>query len=996
MNCAKPNLVRIKIQKLIKRLSKKFYDTFVSNKKGIFTIEYPKYSLCIMFYKLIERKRNEWYDSDNCAVSELVQYIVNRGKMRDAQIEAIKTYLFLKIACQNRPLQTLFAEGVFNSLNVDSMELTSNARAYLSENPAAVALLEYSMQETKDGKSLAPSLEAVIKKNDCEIDFKKAFEDFFYGVNYADYLFSLPMGAGKTYLMAAFIYIDLYFAQNEPENPAFAHNFMILAPSGLKSSIVPSLRTIKDFDPSWVIPEPAASEIKRIIRFEVLDEQKSASKSNRVKNPNAQKINLHLSFPNPMGLVAVTNAEKVILDRVDEDDGTTFLSEDEAYKVRLANELRETIGKIPNLSIFIDEVHHAADGEIKLRKVVNSWSEKKNFCGMLGFSGTPYLEKAETIEISEKLKIKNSDLSNVVYYYPLIDGIGNFLKKPDVKYAAISTEEIIRCGVEEFFSKYRDTVYSNGTCAKLAIYCGQIEPLEKMVYPLVAGIVSKMQLNPTEVILKYHGGNAQFPQPEGSATEFASLDTSISKIRVVLLAQIGKEGWDCKSLTGVILPQKGACPDNMILQTSCRCLRQIERNANETALIWLNDQNATVLNKQLQKQQNISLKEFGSKQNEFKCLKRYSRMDTQKVPPIDFYQLKVSYETLVVEDGNDVQQRLQDPSILVSLESQIGHSQDMQGNVIGHFGIIDRTKTPASFTQWMHTIAKESFGTLKLTTLLCQQTLLKRIYDSIVVQDNGKFFFSPKFDHKRIRSLIRQSFIPKREIQVNEEVIESSAKLLRIENFASTVAETDSRFYPKQDAVESILKWDDGSVQTDLTPEQKALLEQLSKTGVDVSSMVPSANDPHPERKQSYHYLPYHFDSNLEVEYFSESILPMLNGRELEIYFNGDDSITEFKIRCYHHDGAHWQYIGMYVPDFLLIKRDENGGIYKVIIIETKGEGFAAKFADRRDFMQNEFLRKNNEKFGYKRFDFLYLEDTLTREQREKKTLDAINNFFNA
>ena len=32
--------------------------------------------------------------------------------MRDAQIEAIKTYLFLKIACQNQPLWELFYNGI--------------------------------------------------------------------------------------------------------------------------------------------------------------------------------------------------------------------------------------------------------------------------------------------------------------------------------------------------------------------------------------------------------------------------------------------------------------------------------------------------------------------------------------------------------------------------------------------------------------------------------------------------------------------------------------------------------------------------------------------------------------------------------------------------------------------------------------------------------------------------------------------------------------------
>ena len=58
-------------------------------------------------------------------------------------------------------------------------------------------------------------------------------------MEYPDFLFSLPMGAGKTFLMAAIIYLDLYFALNEPDNKNFAHNFLILAPSGLKSSIIP-------------------------------------------------------------------------------------------------------------------------------------------------------------------------------------------------------------------------------------------------------------------------------------------------------------------------------------------------------------------------------------------------------------------------------------------------------------------------------------------------------------------------------------------------------------------------------------------------------------------------------------------------------------------------------------------------------------------------------------------------------------------------------------
>ena len=47
-----------------------------------------------MFYKMIERKRDEWYASDDCTVGSMIGYIEQTGQMRDAQIDAIKTYLF--------------------------------------------------------------------------------------------------------------------------------------------------------------------------------------------------------------------------------------------------------------------------------------------------------------------------------------------------------------------------------------------------------------------------------------------------------------------------------------------------------------------------------------------------------------------------------------------------------------------------------------------------------------------------------------------------------------------------------------------------------------------------------------------------------------------------------------------------------------------------------------------------------------------------------------
>lgn len=947
-----------------------------------------------MFYKLIEKKRNEWLGSKDCSVSELIQYIEHRGMMRDAQLEAIKTYLFLKIACKNQPLWKLFVEGVFNDTNIGQVELTETAREIFKTNKAAVALFQYSRLQDKSGRQLAPELESYIKRNADKIDYETTFKKIFYGVSYTDYLFSLPMGAGKTYLMAAFIYLDLYFAQNEPDNPSYAHNFMVMAPSGLKSSIVPSLKHIKEFDPSWIIPEPTATQLKRLIKFEVLDEQKTANKSNRIKNPNAQKINNHQPLDDLMGLVAITNAEKVILDRYDPDKDPTLFTDDELKRMQQANELRAIIGKLPHLAIYIDEVHHAADGEIKLRQVVNVWTKSHTFNSVLGFSGTPYLESAESVVLAEEFSIRNTDLSNVVYYYPLIEGIGNFLKIPEVKYADNETAAIVTNGVKEFLDKYQNTVYANGTCAKLAIYCGQIETLEETVYPIVAEIAASYGLNPTDVILKYHEGNKQFAKPEGSETTFASLDTTLSKTRIVLLVQIGKEGWDCKSLTGVILPQKGVCPTNMVLQTSCRCLRQVVKHDAETALIWMNKFNADTLNKQLKQQQNITLQEFSHKTKEQRPqIERFSRMEKMQVPPIDFYQLKVSYETLIVDEANDPTKRLQDDKVFVQANMALIHQQDMAGKLIATYVQENTEETNITFGWWLHQIAKESFGMLNVADLkTCKKELLD-IFAQITTNNDGNIIENKKFDHQRIRSLVRQAFAPIRDFKVTEEVVPCKASLLQIEKLTSPV-DDDGRYYPAQEDVHIIKEWDDNPPKTEITEEVKKLLEQLKALGQDVSKLIPQ-QDPHPERNQTYHYLPYHFDSSLEKDYFSTEIIPLIKDKNLEIYFNGDDTLTEFKINCYNKVGSQWRYIGRYVPDFLLLSRNAENEIDKVIIIETKGEGFAAKFAEKRKFMETEFVKKNNEKFGYRRFDFLYLEDTLYADQRRQKTIKAVKDFFN-
>jgi len=142
--------------------------------------------------------------------------------------------------------------------------------------------------------------------------------------------------------------------------------------------------------------------------------------------------------------------------------------------------------------------------------------------------------------------------------------------------------------------------------------------------------------------------------------------------------------------------------------------------------------------------------------------------------------------------------------------------------------------------------------------------------------------------------------------------------------------------------------------------------------------------------------LPYHTDSSFEQTFLRDVLpFPEVEKLGLEVYYNGDRTMTEFKIKCYRSTGRGWTYIGMYTPDFLVIQR-RKGKIHKALIVETKGKIYAndPTFKDKRAFMESEFLQQNNEAFGYERFEYLYLEDTMPDNDRIIVTHRKICKFF--
>lgn len=710
-----------------------------------------------------------------------------------------------------------------------------------------------------------------------------------------------------------------------------------------------------------------------------------------------QKIANHQPLSELFGLVAVTNAEKVILDRIQESQGQINLFEEsDDEKDRQANELRNLIGKLPALSIFIDEVHHAVSDEIKLRAVVTRWAENDTVNSVIGFSGTPYLEKAEKITVVDNLSVATAEITNIVYYYPLINGVGNFLKRPVVKIAEFAdSSRIIESGVREFFETYKDTVYANGTVAKLGIYCGTIEKLEELVYPLVAKIAAECGFG-SDTILKFHKGNKQYPQPADSQMQFDSLDKAISKIRVVLLVQIGKEGWDCRSLTGIILSQEGDCPKNMVLQTSCRCLRQVDKNAPETALIYLNDSNADKLNAQLQQQHRISLKEFTEASHGKTEIKRYDRTAYLKLPKIDFYQFKVNYETQTEEPAapeSKIPVAADEAKVSDDIIKTTDLTMETQRIEVSN---TERGTEQATFATWLLRIVKGSFGSLTMQELSRYSDLLREVYLTVTYERDGVRYYSSRYDHAMVEANIRKAFCEKRTFHTKEELIPEEASLLNIANFTPTVhTEKPDDYYPAQDLVERIILDDKGKLK--VSAKEQAMMELAEETGnTAILEMLRKQNSSHPQKDRTFHYLPYHTDSGFEQTFLKEVLtFDEVERLGLEVYYNGDRAMTEFKIKCYQRLNVGWRYIGMYTPDFLVLKRKDSK-IHKAIIVETKGGIYAndPAFKDKRTFMEMEFSRYNNQAFGYERFEYLYLEDTLPERDRLVLTQRKICEFF--
>jgi superfamily II DNA or RNA helicase len=910
-------------------------------------------------YSLIRNKVENWVklekENNQSIINNLLNHIEEKNKLRPPQKEAIETYLWIKFIGNNKKLSIMVKEGLlYDDINAQHYQ---NYHTFKDNHTA-----QFLNQFFQDNGLKNFHKELINDPN--HLKWGLLVDELLHNFEYANYLFSLPMGAGKTFLMACFIYLDLYLASLFKDDKRFAHNFVIFAPHAAKTAILPSLRTIKEFNPEWLLPKNESDKLKQLITIEILDSLSSKRKDKlHGNNPNLEKVN-RLKQTKDFGMVFITNAEKVVLEKYDSqeeiylDASTAFYDENKASELKKTNELREALSQITNLTVILDEVHHSygttGTGEKKLRQAVNVLNQHNNINAVIGLSGTPYIKTS--LKFNGK-DIPLNQIQDIVYNYPLNIGIGKFLKKPAIRKADVTESAFILQALNDFFSDY-DIEYHNGTKSKVAFYCPSVQSLNEDILPVIQQWYQTNRAGKEAEIFRYYSAvdkkNKQYELPKESLAIFNNLDKAYSQKRVILLVAIGTEGWDCRSLTSVVLPRQKTSK-NFVLQTACRCLREVDNAAHENALIYLSADNYETLDKELRENYQLTIADLTDKKDQTIQV----QIRKPKLGKLRYKQIDTHYK-IIKRNSPDIKNELNNFDFSV-FKKQYHYDKSVISGAIGKAGITSQIaiksihvsdQTAFSYADFIYQLSASSYGLINEHELASHYSNeLNKVYATLLAERDW-LILNPYIDMTDIIKSIAGSFMDK--IDYSKQVIETETE---IELLEWQTADNAMSFISPNGVVYKFMP--DISIRD---YEGKRGYGKYPEFMEDDYFGVDENIDP---QDISFNYIPYKMDSDFERNALFE-MLKLVELKNLEVYFNGykDDKLQSFWIQTPR---------GKYTPDFLILKRQNNEPyiknkpvvIDKVIIIETKGKPYYnEEFQAKEKFIKEEF-EKHNPHFKY-------------------------------
>lgn len=483
--------------------------------------------------------------------------------LRDAQFRALEVYWFVRLQKATPRMMDLYKDY------------------YAGQTDEFCRALGVPMRQEE--LRLVPDIDDVVTRVIGNADFvkEKKIEPVaeMAALDYPSYILALAMGAGKTVLIGAIIATEFAMAMAYKSAGKFMRNALVFAPG---KTILESLREIESMPFGEILPPSLTGEFNANLKIEYARE---GSKIISVQHGSA--YNLIVSNTERIRLRASVRRRK----NQSELDVLTNLHRSELE----ANLRLQAIASLPDLGVFSDEAHHVygetAEKELKrARETVNYIHKNTPLIAVVNTTGTPYAGR--------------QPLREVIFWYGLKEGIadgvlkdlqGGIVDFADDKpgHEGTITSEVVRA----FFDKYRDVRLPNGAKAKIAFYFRNKDHLKEM-RPQIERAMIEIGEDTSQMLVCTNDS------PPADRDEFNRLNSPDSQKRVMLLVNIGTEGWNCPSLFACALIRKGTS-SVFVLQSATRCLRQTPGN-KVSASIFLNWENREKLNEELQNNFGVS------------------------------------------------------------------------------------------------------------------------------------------------------------------------------------------------------------------------------------------------------------------------------------------------------------------------------------------------------------------------------------------------------
>lgn len=528
------------------------------------------------------------------AIREILEFAVedqDNGQLRflrRAQLRALETYWYIRLVLGTPTIPTLY-DRLFPTLPARLNAMGVNAKLFEEAGYDYAALVERVRSDN-----------AFVRQHKLE-SLRESLT-----LDYPSYILALAMGAGKTILMGSIVATEFAMAMEYPDGP-FVQNALIFAPG---KTILSALRELSDVPYERILPPRM---------------HKAFAASLKLTFTRDGDKQIPIVWGSTFNVI-VTNTEKI---RIQKPNARGAVGQSKLFagtKVEEATELAnlrlQAVASLPHLAVFSDEAHHTYgqkllgkwekdkatgeqvfkdDGIKKVRRTIDYLAQETNLLVVVNATGTPYFER--------------QPLRDVVVWYGLGEGIRDGVLKElarNIKVLHLGDAEahtMVTNVVNDFVKDYWAVKLPNGAPARLALYFPTTEARDE----LRGAVESALALNGigTDTLLTVDGKSNDSVRRQFEAV---ARDPEAPQ-RMLLLVNMGTEGWNCPSLFATALVRKLTNSNNFVLQAATRCLRQVPGNTTP-ARVYLTDSNKKTLEDQLTETYGTSLKDLDTQQAE--------------------------------------------------------------------------------------------------------------------------------------------------------------------------------------------------------------------------------------------------------------------------------------------------------------------------------------------------------------------------------------------